>query len=95
MTEIKNGIVNTIGKFVDGNSFGLAVIYTIGHILIAMACIRFITGASMDLAAIDAVIEPMINGVWFYFLHKFYKQDRKSTRLNSSHSQQSRMPSSA
>ena len=26
---------------------------------------------------------------------KNYKEDRKSTRLNSSHSQQSRMPSSA
>ena len=28
-------------------------------------------------------------------LHKNYAGDRKSTRLNSSHSQQSRMPSSA
>ena len=27
--------------------------------------------------------------------YEFYTQDRKSTRLNSSHSQQSRMPSSA
>ena len=83
MTEIKNGIVNTIGKFVDGNSFGLAVIYTIGHILIAMACIRFITGASMDLAAIDAIVEPMINGIWFYFLHKFYKHVNQKQQKES------------
>ena len=83
MTEIKNGIVNTIGKFIDGNSLGLAVIYTVGHILIAMTCIRFITGASMDLAAIDAIVEPMINGVWFYFLHKFYKHVNQKQQKES------------
>ena len=32
------------------------------------------------------------NGQWFYLTRE---GDRKSTRLNSSHSQQSRMPSSA
>ena len=31
----------------------------------------------------------------FSFYRKIYKADRKSTRLNSSHYQQSRMPSSA
>ena len=46
----------------------LAVIYTIGHILIAMTCNRIITGASLDMAAADAFIEPIINGFWFYFL---------------------------
>ena len=46
----------------------LAVIYTIGHILIAMTCNRIITGATLDMAAADAFIEPIINGFWFYFL---------------------------
>ena len=46
----------------------LAVIYTIGHILIAMTCNRIITGASLDMAAADAFIEPIINGFWCYFL---------------------------
>ncbi len=72
MSEIKEGIFNLIAGFMDGNSWMLAVIYTIGHIIIAMICIKAITGASMDLAAIDAVVEPMINGVWFYALHKTY-----------------------
>jgi len=30
---------------------------------------KFINGSS-----IDAIVEPMINGVWFYFLHKIYKR---------------------
>ena len=45
----------------------LAVIYTIGHILIAMTCNRIITGASLDMAAADAFIEPIINGFGFIF----------------------------
>ena len=48
-----------------------------------MACIRFITGASMDLAAIDAIVEPMINGIWFYFLHKFYKHVNQKQQIKS------------
>ena len=52
----------------------LAVIYTIGHIFIAMACNRIITGASLDMAAVDAFIEPIINGFWFYFLLVFLKK---------------------
>jgi uncharacterized membrane protein len=39
-----------------------------------MICNKLITGARFDLAAADAIIEPMINGVWFYFLHKWYRK---------------------
>jgi len=49
-------------------------VYTIGHIVIAMICNNLITGASFELAAVDAIVEPMINGVWFYILHKGYKK---------------------
>ena len=52
----------------------LAGVYTIGHILIAMTCNRIITGASFDVAALDAFIEPIINGFWFYFLLVFLKE---------------------
>ena len=51
----------------------LAVIYTIGHIFIAMTCNRIITGASLDMAVADAFIEPIINGFWFYLLHQYFK----------------------
>jgi len=52
----------------------LAIIYTIGHILIAMTCNRIITGASLDMAAADAFVEPIINGFWFYFLLVYLKK---------------------
>ena len=55
------------------SSFFLSIVYTIGHIIIAMICNTLITGANLNLAALDALIEPCINGVWFYILHKVYK----------------------
>ena len=55
-------------KIFKHENFSLSLIYTIGHILIAITCVRIITGASLDMAAIDALVEPIINGFWFYFL---------------------------
>ena len=54
-------------------SLTLAVIYTIGQIFIAILCASLIFNASLNLAALDAFIEPIINGFWFYLLHQFFK----------------------
>ena len=51
---------------------GRAVIYTLGHIIIAMTCNNLITGAAWELAAADAIVEPLINGVWYYVLDKVW-----------------------
>ena len=72
MTEFKIGIFNLIKKLIGHSSFARPVIYTIGHIVIAMTCNRLITGADLELAALDALIEPIINGGWFYLLDKLY-----------------------
>ena len=74
MTEFKTGIFNLLKRLVGGSSVTLAVIYTVGHIVIAMTCNRLITEAALDLAAIDAIIEPCINGVWFYILHNAWRR---------------------
>tara|TARA_E500000318_G_C3494219_1_gene185676 strand:+ start:559 stop:768 length:210 start_codon:yes stop_codon:yes gene_type:complete len=52
------------------SSLTLAIIYTIGHICIAMIVVSLLTGASLFEAGLVALIEPSINGVWFYILHK-------------------------
>ena len=74
MSEFRYGIYNLLKKILGGNSLVLAVVYTVGHIIIAMICNNFITGADFKLAAIDAVVEPIINGVWFYILHNAWKK---------------------
>jgi len=68
--ELTKGIWSVVKKLIGESSLVLAVIYTIGHIFIATSCNFLITGAAVELAAIDAVVEPIVNGVWFYALHK-------------------------
>ena len=74
MSEFKEGIFNLLKRLIGGSSLTLAIIYTLGHIVIAMICNNLITNASFELAAVDAVIEPIINGVWFFVLHKVWKK---------------------
>ena len=54
------------------DSLLLTIIYTLGHFVIAVLCVKFITGASLELATLDAIIEPIINAVWLYVLHRCY-----------------------
>ena len=72
MSEIEKGFFNAIKNQLVGSSIGRAVIYTMGHIVIAATCNVMITGSTLELAAVDAIIEPLINGVWYYFLDKFW-----------------------
>ena len=74
MTEFTYGIQGAIKKLVTGSSVGLAITYTLGHIVIAMTVVSVMTGASLWEAGAVALIEPSINGVWFYVLHKIYKK---------------------
>ena len=53
------------------SSFGLSIVYTVGHIVIAWACATVIFQADFLLASADAIIEPIINGFWFFLLHKY------------------------
>ena len=77
MTEFRVGIFTLVKRLVGHSSLSRAIIYTIGHIIIAMTCNRLITGAALDLAAIDAIIEPLVNGLWFYTLDKIYTSSQK------------------
>lgn len=74
MTEITNGIWNTLKNLAGTSSLTLAVIFFIGHIIIAMTVVSIMTGASLWEAGAVALIEPSINGIWFYFLHTTWKK---------------------
>ena len=68
MTEFTKGI----GSIFKNNSIALALVYTSGHVIIAMIVISTMTGASLFEAGTVALVEPAINGVWFYILHKLW-----------------------
>ena len=72
----KNWIQGAIKKLVSGSSVTLAVIYTLGHIVIAMTVVSIMTGASLWEAGAVALIEPSINGIWFYVLHSLWKKTK-------------------
>lgn len=74
MTEFTQGIQGAFKKLLTSSSLTLALIYTFGHVIIAMTVVSVMTGASLWEAGAVALIEPSINGVWFYALHKIYKK---------------------
>ena len=73
MTEITKGIFNAVKDRMD-ESILLALIFFIGHIIIAMVVVSLITGASIWEAGAVALVEPAVNSVWFYVLHKLWKK---------------------
>ena len=76
MTEFTSGIQGAIKKLLTSSSVGLALIYTVGHVIIAMTVVSVMTGASLWEAGAVALIEPSINGVWFYILHSLWKKHK-------------------
>mgnify|MGYP001224963505 FL=1 len=77
MTEFTNGILVAIKNKVD-DSILLALIFFLGHILIAMMVVSMITGASIWEAGAVALVEPAVNSIWFYVLHKLWKRFSKN-----------------
>ena len=61
-------------NLIKRSSLALAIIYTLGHVCIAMIVVSTMTGASLWEAGAVALIEPSINGVWFYVLHSLWKK---------------------
>ena len=74
MTEFTKGIQGAFMKILTGSSLTLALIYTLGHVCIAMTVVTLLTGASLWEAGAVALVEPAINGVWFYVLHTGWKK---------------------
>lgn len=72
--EFQVGIFEVLRNLLKGNSLVLALIYTVGHIIIAMTVVSLMTGASLWEAGAVALVEPTINGFWFYILHSIWKK---------------------
>ncbi|NCX74915.1 MAG: DUF2061 domain-containing protein, partial [Proteobacteria bacterium] len=48
------------------------IIYTIGHFVIAASCVMYFTGANFSAAITDAIVEPLLNSVWYFVLDKYW-----------------------
>ena len=74
MTEFTQGTQGAFKRLLTASSLTLAIVYTLGHVIIAMTVVSIFTGASLFEAGTVALIEPSINGVWFYILHTGWKK---------------------
>tara|TARA_E500000178_G_C16901817_1_gene698425 strand:+ start:431 stop:661 length:231 start_codon:yes stop_codon:yes gene_type:complete len=74
MSEFNEGLPGAVKRLITQSSISLALIYTMGHIVIAMTVVSVMTGASLWEAGAVALIEPSINGLWFYVLHSAWKK---------------------
>ncbi len=79
MAEFNEGAFKFLKRLINGSSVTLALIYTAGHIVIAMTVVSLMTGASLWEAGAVALVEPSINGVWFYVLHTAWKKFAKQS----------------
>ena len=57
----------------NADSLTLSIIYTIGHMFIAGTTVYVLTGSSIWEAGLVALIEPTLNGIWFYVLHSLWR----------------------
>ena len=65
--------MNLLTKILNGSSLNFTLIFSTGHIIIAASVVYIITGATLFESGLVALIEPTINAVWLYILHKIWK----------------------
>lgn len=53
------------------------LIYTLGHFFIAAACVMYFTGADLIVAITDAIVEPILNAVWYFMLDRIWTSKTK------------------
>ena len=80
--EFSKGIWHVLTKQVE-DSIILAIVFFFGHVLIAMAVVSIVTGASFWEAGAVALIEPAINSIWFLLLHKIWKKHNERKTKHS------------
>ena len=77
MTEFGNGMYEAIRKIAGTSSLALAIIFFVGHVIIAMTVVKLMTGASIWEAGAVALVEPAVNSIWFFVLHKVWNKLQK------------------
>ena len=64
--KVKNVFIDQSGSLLR------TIIYTIGHFIIAASCVMYFTSATFYEGLTDAIVEPILNGAWYYILDKYW-----------------------
>jgi len=73
MVKLNNFIKTVKIVFVaQSGSLLRTIVYTIGHFIIAASCVMYFTSATFYEGLTDAFVEPILNGIWYYILDRYW-----------------------
>ena len=74
MAEFNRGIFNATRDIYNHNRGSIlrTIVYTIGHFIIAITVLMLVADVPFYIALTDAIVEPLANSVWYFFLDKFW-----------------------
>ena len=77
--EITNGIFQATQSIYRNNKGSIlrTIIYTIGHFAIAITVLMLIADVTFTVALTDAIVEPIANAIWYFFLDKWWTNKSK------------------
>ncbi len=77
--ELTSGIYKVAGNIYSNNKGSIlrTIIYTIGHFVIAITVLMLVANVSFKIALTDAIIEPIANSIWYFFLDKWWASKSK------------------
>jgi len=67
-------VSRALANILNGSSLTFTLVFSLGHIFIAASVVYVVTGATIVESGTVALIEPSINAVWLYFLHRTWKK---------------------
>ena len=68
-------MVTTINEFIEANKGSLlrTLVFTIGHFIIAATILKLLDpGIELWVAVTDAIVEPLVNSLWYFLLDRFW-----------------------
>ena len=74
MVEVTKGIFEASKEIYSNNRGSIlrTIVYTVGHFAIAITVLMLVADVSFMIALTDAIVEPLANAVWYFFLDKFW-----------------------
>ena len=78
--EITSGIFKAAGNIYQNikGSILRTIIYTIGHLAIAITVLMLVADVSFMISLTDAIVEPIANSVWYFILDKWWASRSKN-----------------
>ena len=77
--EVTTGIFKAAENIFRNNKGSIlrTIVYTIGHFAIAITVLMLVADVSFFIALTDAIIEPLANSIWYFFLDKWWASKSK------------------